>query len=501
MINIKFLTEKEREQIGFNYIMAKLQVITPYGKEEMKNVKPFKREEKEKVIKEYDYIELMRGSLEKDKELFYKILKILFKIKDIRNSVKKCKTGEILDEVELYEIKIFCLLSEELRTFIERLKIDIEDIKLKSVKSILDLLDPQKKRIATFHIYDEYSQRLKEIREKKREIERQIFLETEKGKIEKLKEKRLEIVVLEQQEELEVKKRISKELFSYISILEANIKAIGRFDFLMAKTKLSMEYGGIKPKINEDLEINFTNVINPQVSDILKAQGKKFTPIRLKIKNGTTVITGANMGGKTVALKTITLNLLLGIMGFFVFAEEASFPIVDFIHFVSEDLQSVSRGLSSFGAEVIKLKEIIEDVKKGSGFIALDEIARGTNPEEGLYIVKAISKYLNSFPSITVLATHYDGVVEENMIHYQVVGLKNVDFEMLKQKISMNRSNSIEILQEYMDYNLERADSFYEVPKDALNICRILGLEEEVIKLAEKYYEKDVKTVKIGSKK
>lgn len=491
MIKIKFLTEKEREQIGFNYIMTKLQVITPYGKEEKKSIKPFKREEKEKVIKEYDFIELMRGSLEKDKEVFNEISKILFKIKDIRNSIKRCRSGEILDEVDLYEIKLFCILSEELCTFIERLKIDIEDVKLRSVKPILDLLNPTKNRIATFHIYDEYSLRLKEIRVKKKEIEKQIFLESEKEKIENLKKERLDIVVLEQQEELKVKKMLSKELLSYISILEANIKAIGRFDFLMAKAKLSIEYGGIKPRINDVLEINFKNLINPQVLDILKAQGKKFTPISLSIKKGTTVITGANMGGKTVALKTITLNLLLGIMGFFVFAEEASFPIVNFIHFVSEDLQSVSRGLSSFGAEVIKLKEIIEDVKKGTGFIALDEIARGTNPKEGMNIVKAIANYLNSFTSMTLVATHYDGVIDENMIHYQVVGLKNVDFEMLKQKIKMNKSDSIEILQDYMDYSLQRADYLYEVPKDALNICRILGLEEDVIILAENYYEKE----------
>ncbi|HHW57014.1 MAG TPA: hypothetical protein GXX15_04965 [Clostridia bacterium] len=490
VISIKFLTEKGREQIGFNYVIAKLQVITPYGKEELKSIEPFKREEKGKLLKEYEYIESMKKSLEKDKELFYKILKILFKIKDIRNSIKRCKNGEILDEVELYEIKLFCLLSEELRTMVERLKLDIKDIKLKSTESILDLLDPQRKRISAFHIYDDYSERLKELRKKKREIERQIFLETQKEKIEELKEKRLGVVILEQQEELEIKEKLSKELLGYADTLEKNIKAIGRFDFLMAKAKLAAEYGGVKPNINDDIKIVFKNVINPQVLDILKSQGKKFTPVSLELKKGTTVLTGANMGGKTVTLKTITLNLLLGMLGFFVFAEEASFPMLDFVHFVSEDLQSVSRGLSSFGAEVIKLKEILEDVKKGTGFIALDEIARGTNPQEGAHIVKAISRYLNGFSSITLLSTHYEGIVEEDMVHYQVVGLKNVNFGMLKQKINMNRGNSIEILQDHMDYSLEKVDSFCEVPKDALNICKILGLEE-VVELAEKYYEKE----------
>lgn len=487
-MSIKFLTERERDSIGFNYIIGKLEVITPYGSEEVQNIKPFKKEEKESLIKEFNYIELIIENLDGQNELFDKVKNIFFKVKDIRHSVKRCKAGVILDEVELYEIKVFSLLSEELRIIIERLGLGIKEIELKSTQPLLDLLDPQGKRIATFQIYDEYSQKLKEIREQKREIERQIFLETRKEKIEELKQKRLDIVILEQQEELEVKKKICKEMLAYTDILESNIKAIGRFDFLIAKARLAMEYGGVKPCISEDPEINFIKMINPQVADVLKAQGKKFTPISLNIKEGVTVITGANMGGKTIALKTVTLNLLLGIMGFFVFAEEASIPIVDFIHFISEDQQSVSRGLSSFGAEIIKLKEIIEDVKAGSGFVALDEVARSTNPEEGLAIVKAILKYLNTFPTITILATHYDGVVEENMVHYQVVGLKNVDFEVLKQKISIQKESSVDILQEYMDYSLERVEAVYKVPKDALNICRILGLEEEIIKLAESYY-------------
>lgn len=43
------------------------------------------------------------------------------------------------------------------------------------------------------------------------------------------------------------------------------------------------------------------------------------------------MITGANMGGKSVALKTVAENVLLFQMGFFVFAKYASIPLLDFI--------------------------------------------------------------------------------------------------------------------------------------------------------------------------
>ena len=199
------------------------------------------------------------------------------------------------------------------------------------------------------------------------------------------------------------------------------------------------------------------------------------------------------MGGKTVTLKTIVLNLMLSQCGFFVFAEEAVFPMLDFIYFISDDMQSISKGLSTFGAEIIKLKQVVECVKRGDGFVALDEFARGTNPKEGYYLVKSLAEYLNKFGSISLISTHYDGVAGENMEHYQVIGLKNLDFEALKHKIDLNKRHSVEIIQEHMNYKLEKVCSKDEVPKDALNISILLGLENEIVKIAKQYYYKEEK--------
>ena len=127
---------------------------------------------------------------------------------------------------------------------------------------------------------------------------------------------------------------------------------------------------------------------------------------------------------------------------------------------------------------MIKLKEIMIFLHKGQGFIALDEFARGTNPYEGQKIAKSLGEYLNKFDSIGLMATHYDGVINDDMTHYQVVGLKNVDFNSLKQKINLNKKDSIKILQNYMDYSLEICRS-YEAPKDALNITMLLGIHDD----------------------
>ena len=75
------------------------------------------------------------------------------------------------------------------------------------------------------------------------------------------------------------------------------------------------------------------------------------------------------------------------------------------------------------------------------------------------------------------------------MTHYQVVGLKNVDFEALKYKINLNKRNSVQIIQENMEYRLEKVSKESTVPKDALNIAMLLGLDQEIIDIAKGFYK------------
>ncbi|KRQ87902.1 DNA mismatch repair protein MutS [Caloramator mitchellensis] len=494
---MKFLDSEQKRQIGLEYILNQLDIKTHFGYELIKSLRPYKRNEKELLEKELDELEVIIENYKQNKLVFDEIEGNLSKLKDIRNSIKRCKGGHLLDEVELYEIKNFCFINEKLNELITCLNLDF--IYLNSLKEIYILLDPEGNNLPTFHIYDSYSNNLKAIREKKRELEKRIFIEHDEEVIKKLKEERLNIVYHEEEEELKVKKYLSEKIQKWTDKFNDNFRAIAKLDFLIAKAKVSIKYNGVKPQISDEKTIAFRNLINPEVMDLLKEKGKNYTPISIELNSGSTIITGANMGGKSVSLKTISLNLLLGHLGFYVLAEEAKFTILDFIYFISDDLQSVSRGLSTFGAEIIKLREVVDSIKSGTGFAALDEVARGTNPKEGFYIVKAIAKYLNKFSSFSVISTHFDGIPDEDMIHYQVVGLKNIDVESLKRKINLNNKNSVELIQEYMDYRLEKINSLSEVPKDALNISILLGLEEKIIDIAKKLIEegeKDEKQVK-----
>ncbi len=468
--------------------MRNLDVSTPYGLKMKKDIKPYRKNQRDILIKELSYIEIMKNSFDKNKNYHMKVDSLLYKFKDIRKSVERCEKSNVLDEIEIFEIKCFCILIQELIDIYKEIDININDINFKSPDKIIDLLDPEKRRIPTFYIYDSYSQNLKKIRYRKREIEQKIFNQIDEEIIYNLKQERLGIIILEEKEELKIKKHLSNEINKFVDDMKINMNSLAKLDFLIGKTKLAIKYEGVKPKICDEMVINIKDSVNPYVKEIVEKKNKKFVPISINLTSGSTVITGANMGGKSVSLNTIVLNLMLGQMGFFVFCKEAVFPILDFIYFISDDMQSVSKGLSTFGAEIHKLKEVVESIKRGDGFVALDEFARGTNPKEGSILVRSVCEYLETFKSISIISTHYDGVIDNNTVHYQVRGLKDVDFDSLKYKIDLNKSKSIQIIQDDMDYRLERVTKDYEVPKDALNISILMGLDESIVNIAKQYY-------------
>ncbi len=486
---MRYLLDEQRKQVGFEYIINKLNVNSPFGADEVRNINIFKSADK--INYELDLVEETINQLNSFPDQFNEIEKVFMVMKDIRNSLKKCgeHSNLTLDEVELFEIKMFSIAVSNLIAEYNSTK-GIKGIDFLSLDYIVNLLDPDNNKIPTFYIYDSYSDELRKVREQKKVIEQKIFAVDDDAELENLKKQRLEFVILEDKEELKVKKHLTSEIKQHVNELLKDIELIGTLDFLIAKAKLFMNENAVRPTIvpNSVMNIKIVDGINLEIKDIVEAKGKNFTPVSIHLNKGITIITGANMGGKSISLKTIVQNLLLAQMGFYVFAKEAIIPQLDFIFFVSDDMQSISKGLSTFGAEIVKMKPVIELVKRCNGFVALDEFARGTNPQEGSIIVKSLTQYLNNFGTSTVISTHYDGIVNDSVVHYQVIGLRNLDFSGLKYKIDLNKGKSVEIIQQHMDYRLEKVSNVNEVPKDALHVAELLGFEKEILEIAKTMY-------------
>ena len=486
---MRFIDDKSLERLGFKKLLSRVETLSPYGKSKLKGLKNYLRGEEDLLEEEFNKMETFMEFSSNNRDIVRNVEGIIHRLKDIKTAINNCLKEHILDEVDLFEIKAQALLMEEMNEYLKEFPSELHDFLLKDVSRVIKALDPDNDRTPTFYIYESYSPELREIREKKKGIEKEIYASNDFDEITQLKEERLKVLVEEERVELEIKKKLTSILYGEAEDFLENIEKIGNLDFLMAKVRFAKTYGGIRPEISKNYEIDVKGLVNIEVREVLEAKSRPFTPIDISIGSGVTIITGANMGGKSVALKTITENLLLFHMGFFVIAEEAKFPLIDFVFFISDDMQDISKGLSTFGAEIMKLKEVNVFLDLGIGFVVFDEFARGTNPKEGQKFVEALAKYLNDRPTISLMTTHFDGIVREGMNHYQVVGLKNVDFNKLKTKIELS-SNSMGLIQEYMDFRLEKAGK-EEVPKDALNIAKLIGIDKRFTEIILDEYIKE----------
>lgn len=124
------------------------------------------------------------------------------------------------------------------------------------------------------------------------------------------------------------------------------------------------------------------------------------------------IITGANAGGKSVALKTLALAAALNQAGFAVPASEGSaLPIFDALLLDMGDEQSLSEHLSTYAAHLKNITKITTRATKKS-LVIMDELGSGTDNTEGSAIAMGTLDVLGSFGSFVAASTHQSAIKE-----------------------------------------------------------------------------------------
>lgn len=471
----------QRENIGFEFIKGKMLPATPFGAELVKSIRPFRKDERDILETELSNLNKLSLNYEEVKSDINAIRRIFMQMKDVRGSIKFGRDNTLSD-IELFEIKILLMQLEKLKPVVERVSDELRlcGFFIEPVSIAVDILDPDKRRIPTFSIYDEYSDTLKEIRKKKRDTE--LKMQSDEALFEELKDERLDITAKEEKEERRIREELSIKLRPYFDTVINNINTVARLDLLIEKHRVSKLYPSCLPQITKDTLI-LKDTTNPYICDILESKRLKFTPVSIEMGLGTTVLTGANMGGKSVTLKTVALNTYLALCGFFVYAVSASIPAFDEIIMISEESQSVAKGLSSFGAQIVELKNLLNEIENKFVFAILDEFARGTNPKEGESLVRGLVSLLNTKKTVSLLVTHFDHVAELSKSHYQVKGLQGVSEERISSSLLTKSDDDakITVISQFMNYGIFKVDKDAKPPKEALMICRLLGLQNELL--------------------
>ena len=506
------LTYEQKEDIGYKYVMDLLEPVCPYGIKRLKAEGFYGPDQREELEKELDNVELLLAALQTDEAPLLSLRESLHGLKDLSGSFLRCES-ETLSEVELFELTALCRRLNALREKAQEIPAfeKLNDIFFEPLDGALEVLDPSGGKCLSFYVEDARSEALQAAREEKRSLERQLrelvaspAEKSTRGTVplvsenstsgtvplvsrEELLQKRQAAAAAEEAALQAIYKAMSEALRPHLKALRKDTAASGRLDACLAKALLARRFGCARPEIGGET-LNLTNAVHPQIAAALAKRNRSFTPISIGLPKGVTVLTGANMGGKSVALKTVVLNLALALSGCFVFAEEALVPLFDRLELINKDLSDAERGLSSFGGEILRFNEAAARLKEGGlSFIAMDEFARGTNAREGAAIARGTVKYLSDKNAVTLLATHYDGAAQFAARHYQVKGLKKLEETADPSELrTESRTPGIGLdalrrIENTMDYGLIPVETEAACPQDALTICRMLGLPEEIL--------------------
>lgn len=541
---MRFMDKKTFQEIGLREILDWVPTQTDYGKELKSKLVPYGTSQVQALRRSFEELRKFRKGLKSSDYFLWNLKGYLSEIKDIKGSLERVMKNEVLNEVEFFEIKNQIMVMEELRDFfMQHPEVALEKFALASVAPLIRALDPDKSRVKTFYIYDSYSEALWNIREEKRTIDgkiveadkklrREIYETTglkpklnneilvpkeKKEAIASLKESRLvfflsetfksyvfkvspteemkdlrekmqNLKIREEEEEYGIRVKLSQRVRDFNDEIQKNIQILGELDFSIGKILLGDEIHGVEPRIVKDPYIKIREGRHSLVEQRLRKEGKAYIPIDVTLEKGVTLITGANMGGKTITLKLIALITSMAQLGLYVPAREATIGPVSFIYFSSGDEQSQEKGLSTFGGEIYHLKKITDE-KKEHGLVLIDELARGTNPKEGYAISRGVIEHFTTLEGISVVTTHFDGLSGiKDLRHLQVVGLRNMDPDKLKKELEL-AGQGIGVLEKYMDYRLEERDPEEEVPKEAIMIARLMGLREDILSRAEEIME------------
>ncbi|MCZ4693582.1 DNA mismatch repair protein MutS [Ancylomarina euxinus] len=451
---------------GLQHLVESMQLQSSLGKRYLLDT--FMMYQSNKINQELDLVNhiysILRG---KNVGLIHKIQTKLMQVRDIKGSVKNIMSNLVLDDIELFEIKSFALVSDEilkLQNEFETTLIEIPDL-----NSIISILDPENNRIPSFYIYDSYSSELAGIRKEIKKLKTAIKADPERYTGQNLE------ALLSQSEEIEaeVRGRICEKLYPFASELERALNQVAHLDVIIAKAILANNFAFTRAHIS-DSTTEYKAMFHPQIRETLALSNKKFQAIDIKLNHSVCFITGANMAGKTVILKTLALCQYLLQFGFFVPAQLAHISLVHRILVSVGDDQSEQNGLSSFASEMVKINEMVEaSIKKENVLVLVDELARTTNPTEGRAIVNAVAEIFNENQTLSVVTTHYSNLNSD----CRKLRVKGLDKDFKAGEINRNNIN------DYMDYSLIEDDDL-KVPHEALRIAGILGINQQIIEKA-----------------
>ncbi|MBI2887814.1 MAG: endonuclease MutS2 [Chloroflexi bacterium] len=227
-----------------------------------------------------------------------------------------------------------------------------------------------------------------------------------------------ELQLEEEREVARVLRQLSIMVGDYAPEVVASVEVLARMDLALAKARYGQQVRGIAPH----LEAGSSDpppegaagwpALGPLA--LVEARHPLLTghvvPISLELAADfyALVITGPNTGGKTVALKTAGLLVLMAEAGVPVPAAQGTrIPLYPSVFADIGDEQSIEQSLSTFSSHMSNIIRILGTAGNDS-LVLLDELGAGTDPTEGSALGRAILRRLLEHHVSTIATTHHN---------------------------------------------------------------------------------------------
>jgi DNA mismatch repair protein MutS2 len=213
----------------------------------------------------------------------------------------------------------------------------------------------------------------------------------------------------EQREERRILLQLAELVRRDADVLQNNQRLLARIDLRFAAARLSRNYHGCRPELVDESLIELKQARHPL---LMETDGQFDSAAAVEIdllldeNCRVLVISGPNTGGKSVALKTLGLLLLMVRSGLHIPCHSDS--RLHLYHHLFVDIgdeQSIEQSLSTFSGHLLKIREILEHADNET-LVLLDEAGTGTDPAEGAALIQAVLDQLCQQGAKTVLTTH-----------------------------------------------------------------------------------------------
>lgn len=285
-------------------------------------------------------------------------------------------------------------------------------------------------------------------------------------------------------EEQQVFDLIRKQVLANMIKLRKNAAVIDELDVTRSLAALAAEKNWTRPILNHSRKHNIVGGRHPTVEGGLEEEGRSFIRNDCSVGNTqqTWLVTGPNAGGKSTFLRQNALITILAQVGSYVPAQYAEIGIVDQVFSRVGSADNLFRAESTFMVEMLETAVILKNATSKS-FVIVDELGRGTTPQDGTAVAFACLNHLYHINKCrTLFATHFHALAD--MVKERQMG--GVGFYCTDVEESKNGDGFRYV---------HRLREGVNRQSHALKVARLAGLPEEAIKVAKELLSSNRKSV------